>query len=95
MTNNNNTVLYAGVTNNIIRRMFEHKNAHNKLSFTTKYNITKLVYYEVFEDVYSAITREKQIKASNRNKKNSLINAFNPRWVDLYDEIATSLCSSQ
>ena len=86
MTNKSNEVLYVGVTNNIIRRVYEHK---NKLmdGFTRKYNLTKLVYYEVFDDITNAITREKQIKDGSRKKKIELIKAFNPKWEDLYEKI--------
>ena len=87
MTNYNNTVLYIGVTNNIVRRVYEHRNKLIASSFTTKYNLTKLVYYEIFNDAYSAINREKQLKGKKRNKKNELVNALNSKWVDLYDEI--------
>lgn len=86
MTNKNNTVLYTGVTNDIKKRVFEHK---GKLvdGFTKKYNINKLVYYEVFEDTYHAISREKQIKGGSRQKKLSLINSMNKGWKDLYEEL--------
>jgi putative endonuclease len=86
MTNSRNTVLYVGVTNDLIRRIYEHK---EKLAdgFTTKYNIAKLVYYEVFEDIENAILREKQIKAGSRQKKVQLINSINKEWHDLYDEL--------
>jgi putative endonuclease len=86
MTNSRNTVLYVGVTNDLIRRVYEHK---EKLAdgFTRKYNITKLVYYEVFEDIENAILREKQIKAGSRQKKVQLINSMNREWHDLYDEL--------
>jgi putative endonuclease len=85
MTNKYNTVLYTGVTNDLLRRVFEHK---NKLvpGFTNYYNVHKLVYYEVCEDSYSAITREKQIKGGSRQKKLDMINNFNPSWKDLYDD---------
>lgn len=71
MTNNNNSVLYTGMTNNLIRRVYEHK---EKIidGFTKKYNCTKLVYYEIFNDPYNAIAREKQIKAGSRKKKLTL-----------------------
>ncbi len=84
MTNKYNTVLYTGVTNDLIRRIYEHK---EKLiaGFTKKYNINKLVYYEIFADINSAIAREKQIKAGSRQKKIDLINSINPQWCDLYD----------
>jgi putative endonuclease len=86
MTNSRNTVLYVGVTNDLIRRVYEHK---EKLAdgFTRKYNIVKLVYYEIFEDTENAISREKQIKAGSRRKKVQLINAMNREWRDLYDEL--------
>jgi putative endonuclease len=83
MTNKNNHVLYIGVTNDLRRRAFEHK---EKLveGFTKKYNIVKLVYYEIFEDIYLAFSREKQIKAGSRQKKIDLIESINPDWKDLY-----------
>jgi len=86
MTNQRNTVLYTGVTNNLKRRVYEHK---EKLvdGFTKKYNITKLVYYEVFEDIESAILKEKQIKAGSRQRKIKLINSMNKEWRDLYGEL--------
>ncbi|MDI6790042.1 MAG: GIY-YIG nuclease family protein [Thermodesulfobacteriota bacterium] len=86
MTNKRNTVLYTGMTNDLKRRVFEHK---EKLvdGFTKKYNITKLVYYEVLEDPENAILREKQIKAGSRQKKIDLINNKNREWLDLYEEI--------
>ncbi len=84
LTNKSGTI-YTGVTNNLERRMYEHK---NKLieGFTRKYNLTKLVYYEMTEDVRSAITREKQIKGWLRSKKISLIESVNPEWKDLSEE---------
>jgi putative endonuclease len=86
MTNNGNTVLYTGVTSDLKRRIYEHK---EKLAegFTKKYNITKLVYYEVFQDIENAILREKQIKAGSRQKKIDLINGMNKGWRDLYEEL--------
>ena len=86
MTNKHNTVLYTGITNDLKRRVYEHK---EKLvdGFTKKYNITKLVYYEVFEDPENAILREKQIKAGSRQKKIDLINSINSEWMNLYEEI--------
>jgi putative endonuclease len=86
MTNIRNTVLYAGVTNDLIKRAYEHK-AKLVDGFTKKYNIVKLVYYEVFEDIENAILREKQIKAGSRQKKVQLINSINREWCDLYDEL--------
>ena len=86
MTNKYNTVLYTGVTNNLRRRVFEHKQGRDS-SFTSRYNVTKLVYYEIGRDVDSAIAREKQIKAGSRKKKFELVENMNPDWVDLYDEL--------
>jgi len=86
MTNKSNTVLYTGITNDLKRRVYEHKNKIVE-GFTKRYNIDKLVYYEVFEDSYNAITREKQIKSGSREKKVELINSFNKEWKDLYNEI--------
>jgi len=86
MTNNRNTVLYTGVTNNIRKRVYEHR---QKLAegFTKKYNLVKLVYYESFGDSISAIKREKQIKAGSRRKKEDMINSVNERWQDLYETL--------
>ena len=82
LTNKYNKVLYVGVTNNLVRRIYEHKN--NLVDgFTAKYNVHKLVYYDYGEDVISAITREKQIKGWTRKKKISLIESMNPKWLDL------------
>ncbi|MBL8090781.1 MAG: GIY-YIG nuclease family protein [Anaerolineales bacterium] len=86
MTNAHNTVLYTGVTNNLARRVYEHKNGLGGI-FTKKYNIVKLVYYEVADDVNSALAREKQIKGGSRKKKESLIKSMNAEWKDLFDEI--------
>jgi putative endonuclease len=86
MTNNRNTVLYVGVTNDLIRRVYEHKEELAD-GFTKKYNIVKLVYYEVLEDVENAILREKQLKAGSRQKKIQLVNSMNREWRDLYDEL--------
>ncbi|MCX5692087.1 MAG: GIY-YIG nuclease family protein [Candidatus Omnitrophica bacterium] len=86
MTNKNNTVLYTGVTNDLVRRVYEHK---EKLvpGFTKKYNITKLVYYEACENVEQAILREKKIKGGSRAKKMILINGMNKERKDLYEDI--------
>lgn len=86
-TNKRNNVLYTGVTNNIIKRGNQHKTKINANSFSARYNINKIVYYETFTDVNSAITREKQIKAGSRKKKIGLIKIDNPRWEDLIDKI--------
>ncbi len=86
MANEINTVLYVGVTNDLKRRVFEHK---EKIvdGFTKKYNINKLVYFEVCQDVMGAIFGEKQLKGLSRVKKNELIAQFNPYWQDLYEEL--------
>ena len=86
MTNKHNTVLYTGMTNNLKRRAYEHRTGQGG-GFTSRYNATKLVYYEVFADALSAIAREKQIKAGSRQKKLDLVNEMNPEWKDLYEEI--------
>lgn len=85
LTNKYNKVLYVGVTNNIERRICEHR---SKLiaGFTKRYNIDKLVYFEYTENVYSAIEREKQIKGWTRKKKNELITSVNPEWSDLSND---------
>ena len=84
LTNAHKKVLYTGVTNDLIRRVYEHKNHLDKGSFTARYNIEYLVYYEETSDVESAIEREKQIKSWNRKHKNNLIETKNPQWLDLY-----------
>ncbi len=85
MTNTHNTVLYTGVTNNLQRRVLEHKSGAGS-KFTSKYNVDKLVYFECGDDVNTAIFREKQIKAGSRKKKMDLVNSVNPEWKDLFDE---------
>jgi putative endonuclease len=82
LTNKSNKVLYIGVTNNLERRMYEHRNQMID-GFTKKYNLTKLVYFEEASDVKSAIEREKQLKNWHRDWKISLINQVNPNWDDL------------
>jgi putative endonuclease len=86
MANQNNGTLYVGVTSNLIKRVYEHRNSLVE-GFTKKYGLKKLVYFEVFEDISSAIEREKQLKAGNRKKKISLIEANNASWSDLYSQI--------
>ena len=86
LTNNSNSVIYTGVTSNLHKRIYEHKQNLVK-GFTTKYNVHKLVYYEVFENIESAIAREKQIKGGSRKKKLDLIKSFNLDFKDLYDEL--------
>jgi len=85
MTNRNNNVLYTGITNDLERRIYEHKNKMIK-GFTYKYNINKLVYFEQTSDVEAAIVREKQIKSGSRQKKVDLINSINDKWDDLSEE---------
>jgi len=86
MTNKTNKVLYTGVTNDLKRRTYEHK---EKLAegFTKRYNVDKLVFFEACEDIESAILREKQIKAGSRQKKTDLVNSMNNKWRDLYEEL--------
>jgi len=84
MTNKNNAVLYTGVTSDLKKRVYQHK-AKLVDGFTKKYNIDKLIYFEVFEDMYNAISREKQIKGGSRQKKIDLINSMNKEWKDLYE----------
>jgi putative endonuclease len=86
MTNKNNTVLYTGMTNDLIRRVYEHKNNMGS-KFTSKYNISKLVYYEIFDDPENAILREKKIKAGSRQKKIDLVDSINESWDDLYPRL--------
>jgi len=83
MTNKHKTVLYTGITNNLQRRVYEHKNSLDKNSFTSRYKLFQLVYYETTSDVKSAIQREKQIKNLLRSKKENLITSLNPDWKDL------------
>jgi len=84
MTNVHHTVLYTGVTNDLQRRVLEHK--AGKGGFTKRYNLTKLVYYECGDSIDTAIFREKQIKAGSRQKKLDLINEMNPEWMDLFED---------
>ncbi len=85
LTNKTNRVLYIGVTNNLIRRIYEHKNKLVK-GFTKKYNLLKLVYFEVTNDVQSALSRETHLKNWHREWKINMINEHNPVWKDLSDE---------
>jgi putative endonuclease len=81
-----NGTLYIGVTNDLVRRVWEHKN-NVVPGFTRKYQVHRLVYFECFEEMYEAISREKQLKAGSRRKKIALIESVNPEWKDLYFEI--------
>ena len=84
MTNQADRVLYTGVTNDLKKRVWQHRNGIGA-EFTKRYKLHKLVYYEIAEEPYAAITREKQIKAGSRQKKLDMINGFNPEWRDLYN----------
>jgi len=85
MTNKTKSVLYIGITSNLEGRVWQHKTKFN-LSFTQRYNVNRLVYYEVHDNPYSAIMREKQIKRWRREKKEWLIRTMNPNWQDLSEE---------
>ena len=87
LTNKNHTVLYTGVTGDLVRRVYEYKNHLDPKSFTAKYKVHKLVYFEETTDVKAALEREKQIKSWKREKKVDLIYNSNPRWFDLYGSI--------
>jgi len=84
LTNKNNTVIYIRVTSDLEKRIYQHKSKTYK-GFTSKNNCDKLVYYETFNDINQAISREKQLKAGNRIRKEALINSINPNWDDLSD----------
>ena len=86
LANETNVAIYVGVTNDLVRRVFEHKSSVIK-GYTSTYNVDKLVYYEVVNSPLVAIEREKQIKALSRKKKNELVCGFNSQWMDLYDSI--------
>ena len=85
LANVTHTTLYIGFTNNLIRRVYEHKQHLDPGSFTAKYQVDRLVYFESTSDVYAAMEREKQLKGWNRARKNKLVESKNPHWVDLYD----------
>ena len=86
LANWNNKVIYVGVTNDLIRRVYEHKNGLAE-GFTKKYHVDKLIYYEIWDEIEGAISREKQIKGGSRRKKDELVGKFNPRWEDLFDSL--------
>jgi len=88
MTNKNKTTLYCGVTSDLVKRVQEHKGHVHAKSFTARYNLELLVYYEGFHRIEEAIAREKQIKAGSRKKKEALINSLNPEWKDLFAEVS-------
>ncbi|MGE4318572.1 MAG: GIY-YIG nuclease family protein [Deferribacterales bacterium] len=85
LTNKWGTTLYTGVTSDIVKRVYQHKEKMSE-GFSKDYNLDKLVYYELFDDIEDAIAREKQIKAGSRKKKIELISSMNPQWKDLYEE---------
>ena len=87
MTNKNNTVLYTGVTSNLKNRIWEHKQKIDRKSFTSRYNLNKLVYFEGFTEIEEAIFREKQLKSGSRKNKLDLIHSLNPGWNDLYENL--------
>lgn len=87
LTNKNHTTLYIGVTSNIVNRIRQHKERYYPKSFTARYNLHKLVYYEAFQMIGDAIGREKVLKAGSRAKKIALIDSINPDWVDLYEVV--------
>lgn len=84
LTNHKHGTLYTGITNDLVTRVFQHKEKYNKKSFTSRYGLNKLVYYEIYEDAYEAVSREKQIKNLVRRKKIELIEKNNSKWEDLY-----------
>jgi len=87
LTNNHNTSLYVGVIADLAGRVMEHKERIHRKSFSARYNLTKLVYYEMFHSIEEAIDREKQLKAGPRWRKDRLITEMNPEWSDLYDDV--------
>lgn len=87
LTNKNNTVLYVGVTSNLVERMEAHRTKKYSGSFSARYNLNKMVYWESFASITEAIAREKQLKGGPRQKKTDLINRLNPEWNDLYDSL--------
>ena len=82
-----NVTIYIGVTNDLIRRVYEHRNHLAPDCFTSKYDVHKLVYFEQTSDVSAALEREKQLKGWRRSKKNALIETMNPEWKDLYPDL--------
>jgi putative endonuclease len=88
VSNKNNTTLYVGVTNDLPTRLWEHRTKRNPDSFTARYNLNKLVYYESFQWIEEVIKREKYIKGKVRKWKNELIATKNPEWLDLTDEVS-------
>ncbi len=87
LANRTNTTIYTGVTGNLLRRLEEHRSHADPNSFTSRYNVTKLVYFEQTTDTWTALEREKQIKGWNRKRKNDLIESKNPKWEDLLPQL--------
>lgn len=88
MVNERNTTLYVGVTADLYSRIVSHKSSEHPKRFTARYNLFKLVYYELFHSIEEAIAREKQLKGGSRKNKEKLINSINPEWKDLFDEVS-------
>lgn len=86
LTNKPNGTLYIGVTSNLPERVWQHRHKITE-GFSAKYNLTRLVYFELYDDMYDVIYREKQLKAGSREKKLALIESANPQWLDLYEQI--------
>ena len=86
LANRTNVTLYTGVTNDLERRLWEHRNQVNPRSFTAKYQVHKLVYFETTSEIDAALNREKQIKSWSRKRKNQLVEGMNPTWADLFPE---------
>ena len=87
LTNSTNVAMYIGVTRDLARRVYEHRHGLEPESFTSRYEINKLVYFEETSDVEAALEREKQLKHWRRSKKNELVESMNPEWEDLYRKI--------
>lgn len=87
MCNKRNGTLYTGVTSNLIHRVYQHKIDYYKKSFSAKYKLHRLAYFEIHDDMYLAITREKHLKKWTRKKKIALIESLNPLWLDLWNQI--------
>ena len=91
VTNVTHSVLYIGVTSDILSRIWDHKNKTYPLSFTARYNCNKLIYFEYYPHIEEAISAEKLLKGGSRSKKIKLINALNPEWIDLYEGLLKEL----
>ena len=87
LANATNVTLYTGVTRDLVRRVYEHRNHLDRDSFTARYQVHKLVHFEETSDIYAALEREKQIKSWRRARKNALVESMNPQWCDLYSQI--------